>query len=45
MNPKIIMIIKNDAYIPILPYLREAPGEHKYLPKKTIIFPVKIVRN
>ena len=45
MNLKIIMIIKNDAYIPILPYLREAPGEHTYLPKKTIIFPVKIVRN
>ena len=39
------MIINNDAYIPILPYLREAPGEHTYLPKKTGIFPVKIVRN
>ena len=37
------MIINNDAYIPILPYLREAPGEHAYLPRKTGIFPVKIV--
>ena len=26
-------------------YLREAPGEHTYRPKKTGIFPVKIVRN
>ena len=39
MNPKIIMIINNDAYIPILPYLRKAPAEHTYLPKKTGIFP------
>ena len=45
MNPKIIMIINNDAYIPILPYLRKAPAEHTYLPKKTGIFPIKIVRN
>ena len=39
------MIINNDVYIAILPYLREAPGDHTYLPKKTGIFPVKIVRN
>ena len=26
-------------------YLREAPGEHTYLPKKSEIFQVKIVRN
>ena len=26
-------------------YLQEAPGEHTYLPKKTGIFPVEIVRN
>ena len=26
-------------------YLREAPGERTYLPKKTEIFPVKVVRN
>ena len=26
-------------------YLREAPGEHTCLPKKTGIFLVKIVRN
>ena len=45
MNPKIIMIINNDAYIPILPYLRKAPAEQTYLPKKTGIFPIKIVRN
>ena len=45
MNPKIIMILNNDAYIPLLPYLWEAPGEHTYLPKKTGIFPLKIVRN
>ena len=25
--------------------LREAPGEHTYLTKKTGIFPVKILRN
>ena len=34
MNPE-IMMTKSDAYIPILPYLRQAPGEHTYLPKKT----------
>ena len=45
MNPKIIMIINNDAFIPIPSYIRETPGEHTYLPKKTRIFPVKIVRN
>ena len=45
MNPKIIMIINNDAYIPILPYLQETPGEHTYLSEKTGIFPVKIARN
>ena len=26
-------------------YLREAPGDHTYPPKKTEIFAVKIVRN
>ena len=26
-------------------YLQVAPGEHTYLPKKTEIFPVKIIRN
>ena len=26
-------------------YLQQAPGEHTHLPKKTRIFPVKIVRN
>ena len=45
MNPKIIIRINNGAYIPILPYLWEAPGEQSYLPKKAGIFPVKIVRN
>ena len=35
MNPKIIMMIKNDTYIP----------EHTYLLKNTGIFPLKIVRN
>ena len=45
MSPEIIMIINNVAYIPILPNLREAPGEHTYLPKTTRIFPVKYVRN
>ena len=39
------MIINKDACIPILPYLREVPGEHIDLPIKTGIFPVKIVRN
>ena len=39
------MMINNDAYISVLPYLRKAPGEHTYLPKKTGISPVKIVRN
>ena len=39
------MIMNNDEYIPILPYLQEAPGEHTYLSEKTGIFQVKIVRN
>ena len=38
-------MINNNAYILILPYLRQAPGEHAYLAKKTGILPVKIVRN
>ena len=40
-----IMIINKDACIPILPYLREDPGEHTDLSIKTGVFPVKIVRN
>ena len=34
----------SNVYISIL-HLREAPGGHTYLPKKTGIFPVKILRN
>ena len=38
------MVNNNNKIIPAW-YLREAPGEHTYLPKKSGIFPVKIVRN
>ena len=34
------IIINNNAYCR---YLRVAPGEHTYLPKKTGIFRVKII--
>ena len=39
------MMINNDAYISVLPYLGETPRECTYLPKETGIFPVKIGRN
>ena len=39
----IIMIIINNALFQLCRYLRDAPGEHIYLPKRTGIFSVKIV--
>ena len=41
---KNFMVNNNNKIIPAW-CLREAPGEHTYLPKKSGIFPVKIVRN
>ena len=39
------LIINNDAYISVLPISPGGSGEHTYLPKKTGIFSVNIVRN
>ena len=38
-------IVNNSNKIICAWYLREAPGQHTYLKKKTGIFPLKIVRN
>ena len=38
-------IVNNNNKIICAWYLREAPGQHTYLKKKTGIFPLKIVRN
>ena len=40
-----MIIINNNNKFQFCQYLREVPEEHTYLPKKTGIFPVKIVRN